>query len=206
MIRNEVLNYIPHTSISLVENLINEDNLTIKVVKIRKTKYGDFKKSRDGSSQITINHIKNKYRFLITLIHELAHFRVNKNTKRRVKPHGIEWKNMFQLLMLPFLNNLIFPDEILSKLAKYLKNPSATTDSDIDLVVSLSKYDDEGINVFLFDILNQNLFKYNKNKIYKKIGKLRKRYICEEVKSKRKYLFSPVTKVEKVKKHEKSSS
>ena len=91
-------------------------------------------------------------------------------------------------------------------LAKYLKNPSATTDSDVDLVVSLSKYDDEGINVFLFDILNQNLFKHNKNKIYRKIGKLRKRYVCEEVKSKRKYLFSPVTKVEKVKNYENSSS
>ena len=65
MIRNEVLNYIPYTSISLVENLINEDNLIIKVVKIRKTKYGDFKKFRDGSSQITINHIKNKYMLLL---------------------------------------------------------------------------------------------------------------------------------------------
>ena len=124
MIRNKVLNYIPKSSISLVENLINENNLLIKIVKIRKTKHGDFKKFRDGSSQITINHIDNKYRFLITLIHELAHFRVNRNLIRRVKPHGTEWKKTFQLLMLPFLNNTIFPNKILSDLANYLKNPS----------------------------------------------------------------------------------
>jgi|TARA_B110000444_G_scaffold26621_1_gene22009 hypothetical protein len=200
MIRNKVLNYIPKSSISLVENLINENNLLIKIVKIRKTKHGDFKKFRDGSSQITINHIDNKYRFLITLIHELAHFRVNRNLIRRVKPHGTEWKKTFQLLMLPFLNNTIFPNKILSDLANYLKNPSATTDSNINLVISLSKYDVESSTVFLFDILNETLFQHNKNKIYKKIGKLRKRYICEEIRSKRRYLFSPVTRVEKVNK------
>ena len=86
MIKKEVLNHIPKPSISLVENLINEDNLKIKIVKIRKTKHGDFKILKDGSSQITLNNINNKYRFLITLIHELAHFRVIKNSKIRVKP------------------------------------------------------------------------------------------------------------------------
>ena len=196
---NQVLNYIPKSSVSLVENLIKDDNLIIKIVKIRKTKQGDFKKFKDGSSQITLNHIKNKYRFLITLIHELAHFRVNRNLMRRVKPHGIEWKKTFQLLMLPFLNNIIFPDNILSNLANYLKNPSATTDSNINLVISLSEYDVESSTVFLFNILNETFFQHDKNKIYKKIGKLRKRYICEEIKSKRRYLFSPVTRVEKVK-------
>mgnify|MGYP005724027177 FL=1 len=102
--------------------------------------------------------------------------------------------------MLPFLNNTIFPNKILSDLANYLKNPSATTDSNINLVISLSKYDVESSTVFLFDILNETLFQHNKNKIYKKIGKLRKRYICEEIRSKRRYLFSPVTRVEKVNK------
>ena len=198
MKRNQILNCIPKSSVSLVENLIKDDNVIIKIVKVRKTKHGDFKKFRDGSSQITLNHIDNKYRFLITLIHELAHFRVDRNLMRRVKPHGIEWKKTFQLLMLPFLNNTIFPDKILSNLANYLKNPSATTDSNIELVISLSKYDPVSNTVFLFDILNETLFQHNENKIYKKIGKLRKRYICEEIKSRRRYLFSPVTRVEKV--------
>ena len=198
MKRNQILNCIPKSSVSLVENLIKDDNVIIKIVKVRKTKHGDFKKFRDGSSQITLNHIDNKYRFLITLIHELAHFRVDRNLIRRVKPHGIEWKKTFQLLMLPFLNNTIFPDKILSNLANYLKNPSATTDSNIELVISLSKYDPVSNTVFLFDILNETLFQHNENKIYKKIGKLRKRYICEEIKSRRRYLFSPVTRVEKV--------
>ena len=44
MIKNEVLKYIPKLSVNLVKNLIKEENLTIKIVKIRKTKHGDFKK------------------------------------------------------------------------------------------------------------------------------------------------------------------
>ena len=200
MKKNDVLDYIPKSSFTLIKNLIDEQNLVIKIVKVRKTKHGDFKRFKDGTNQITINHINNKYRFLITLIHELAHFRVNRNLMRRVKPHGIEWKKTFQLLMLPFLNNTIFPDKILSNLANYLKNPSATTDSNIELGISLSKYDPASNTVFLFDILNDTLFQHNENKIYKKIGKLRKRYICEEIKTQRRYLFSPVTRVEKVNK------
>ena len=67
MIKNEVLNYIPKLSVNLVKNLIKEENLTIKIVKIRKTKHGDFKKFINGSSQITLNLIENKYRFFICL-------------------------------------------------------------------------------------------------------------------------------------------
>jgi hypothetical protein len=197
MIKNEVLKYIPKLSVNLVKNLIKEENLTIKIVKIRKTKHGDFKKFVNGSSQITLNLIENKYRFLITLIHELAHFRVNKNSNFKKAPHGSEWKNTYKLLMLPFLNNTIFPDNVLSKLAKHMKNPSATTDSDIDLVISLSKYDKHNDSVFLFDVLSESLFEFN-NKIYKKIGKLRKRYICKDIIKNKKYLFSPVARVKKI--------
>ena len=197
MIKNEVLKYIPKLSVNLVKNLIKEENLTIKIVKIRKTKHGDFKKFVNGSSQITLNLIENKYRFLITLIHELAHFRVNKNSNFKKAPHGSEWKNTYKLLMLPFLNNSIFPEKILSKLAKHMKNPSATTDSDIDLVISLSEYDKHNDSVFLFDVLNESLFEFN-NQTYKKIGKLRKRYICKDIIKNKKYLFSPVARVKKI--------
>ena len=103
MIEFDILELIPEASHELVKPLIFEKHLNIKIVKVRKTKHGDFKKLRNGSNQITLNHINNKYRFLITLIHELAHFKVYKNIKKRVNPHGVEWKNTYKLLMLPFL-------------------------------------------------------------------------------------------------------
>ena len=201
MIKFELLDLTPEASHELVKPLIFEKNLNIKIVKVRKTKHGDFKKLRNGSNQITLNHINNKYRFLITLVHELAHFKVYKNLKKRVNPHGIEWKNTYKLMMLPFLNNKIFPNDILSKLAIHIKNPSASTDSDINLVVALNKYDYFNDNkIFLNDLSEDYLFEYDQERIFLIQRKLRKRYICKELSTGKEYLFSPVARVKPVEK------
>jgi hypothetical protein len=133
---------------------------------------------------------------LITLVHELAHFKVNQSFGNRVNPHGLEWKKTYKFLMLPFLNNKIFPDEILRHLAIHMINPPATTDSDLSLVIALQKHDlffDE--KMFLFEIPEKSLFTYNSSKLYVKLYKRRKRYICKELNSGKKYLFSPVTRI-----------
>ena len=201
MIEFDILELIPEASHELVKPLIFEKHLNIKIVKVRKTKHGDFKKLRNGSNQITFNHINNKYRFLITLIHELAHFKVYKNIKKRVNPHGVEWKNTYKLLMLPFLNNKIFPNDILSKLATHIKNPSASTDSDTNLVVALNKYDYFNDNkIFLNDLSEDCLFEYDQGKVFLVKRKLRKRYICKELSSGREYLFSPVARIKSIEK------
>tara|TARA_Y100000741_G_C17881760_1_gene407384 strand:+ start:118 stop:447 length:330 start_codon:yes stop_codon:yes gene_type:complete len=102
-------------------------------------------------------------------------------------------------MILPLLNNNVFPENILSRLAKHMKNPRATTDSDEDLIIYLSKYDlNRDDKVFLTEIATNNYFKYSTERIFKKSYKLRKRYICEEVSTGKKYLFSPVAKVKKV--------
>ena len=201
MIEFDILELIPEASHELVKPLIFEKHLNIKIVKVRKTKHGDFKKLRNGSNQITLNHINNKYRFLITLIHELAHFKVYKNIKKRVNPHGVDWKNTYKLLMLPFLNNKIFPNDILSKLATHIKNPSASTDSDTNLVVALNKYDYFNDNkIFLNDLSEDCLFEYDQGKVFLVKRKLRKRYICKELSSGREYLFSPVARIKSIEK------
>ena len=201
MIGFNLLELIPEVSHELVKPLISEGCLNIKIVKVRKTKHGDFKKLKNGFNQITLNHIDNKYRFLITLIHELAHYKVYKNIKKRVSPHGIEWKSTYKLMMLPFLNNRIFPNEILSRLAIHVKNPPASTDSDTNLVVALNKYDYFNDNkIFLNDLSEDCLFEFDQGKVFLVKRKLRKRYICKELSSGREYLFSPVARIKPIEK------
>jgi len=201
MIGFNLLELIPEASHELVKPLISECCLNIKIVKVRKTKHGDFKKLKNGFNQITLNHIDNKYRFLITLIHELAHYKVYKNIKKRVSPHGIEWKSTYKLMMLPFLNNRIFPNEILSRLAIHVKNPPASTDSDTNLVVALNKYDYFNDNkIFLNDLSEDCLFEFDQGKVFLVKRKLRKRYICKELSSGREYLFSPVARIKPIEK------
>jgi hypothetical protein len=187
---------VPVSSKELLSELIKNENLSIKIVKTRKTKHGDFRSLNNGKYQITLNHIDNKFRFFITLIHELAHFKVSQSFKHKVNPHGFEWKQTYKYLMLPFLNNEIFPDDILNCLALHMINPPATTDSDINLVVALQNYELKDDNkIFLFEVPFNNSFYYEENKIFVKLHKRRKRYICKNSFTGRKFLFSPVARV-----------
>ena len=146
--------------------------------------------------QITINCNLNEYRFLITLIHEIAHFEAYRNFGRFIKPHGKEWKQTFQRLMLPFLNPEVFPMELLPLLAKHFKNPKASSDTDIKLALALKQFDPPNDKTYIFEVPLGDHFKIYNGRIFKKGAKRRTRYEGVEVKSGRLYLFNPNAEVE----------
>ena len=180
--------YIPEKSIELVEYLIIEHNINLKIVSQRQTKHGDFRTLPNGKMQITVNNNLNQHQFLLTLIHEISHH-VTYQKFGRVQPHGKEWKTVFQHLMLPFLQPEIYPKEILPHLAKYLKNPKASTDADVKLSLVLRGNVAESGKNFIFEVPFGSLFQF-KNKLYKRGNKRRTRYECLRIKDKRVYLFN----------------
>ncbi|MFD2530675.1 MULTISPECIES: SprT-like domain-containing protein [Polaribacter] len=184
----EYKNYIPQKAIPFLEFLINEHNFTLKIVNQRATKHGDFRSLPNGKFQITVNNNLNKYQFLLTLVHEIAHH-VTHQKFGVVQAHGKEWKAIFQHLMLPFLNPNIYPNEILPHLANYLKNPKASTDSDVNLSLALRGNVAENGKHFIFDIPLNELFIF-KNTIYKRGNKRRTRYECLNMSNKKVYLFN----------------
>ena len=97
-----VYDYIPENSHQLISDLIDKENLIVKIVNTRKTKHGDFRKQKNGKFQITINKIDNKYRFLITLIHELAHFKVSSEFKYPTSPPWYRVEKYLQKNYDPF--------------------------------------------------------------------------------------------------------
>ncbi len=180
--------YIPNDAIEQVEGILKDHPIEIKIVNNRITKHGDFKKFNNGNLQITINNSLNKYQFLLTLIHEIAHL-VTFKLYKRVKPHGIEWKMNFQHLMLPFLQPTIYPEELLPYLANYLKNPKASTGSDVNLTLALKQYDEMSGKSFIFELPLGSIFTFN-NKSFKKGNKRRTRFECVELSSNKNYLFN----------------
>lgn len=188
--------YIPEASIPPVFDLIRENNVHLKIVNARVTRHGDYRRTPDGGHQITVNANLNKYRFLITLIHEIAHLAAYEAFGRRIKPHGKEWKQTFQRLMLPFIRPEIFPNSILPLLALHFKNPKASSDTDSKLSLALKQFDPPNDKNFIFEIPYGGTFRLYNGKLFKRGDKRVKRYECLEISTGRIYLFNPNAEVE----------
>lgn len=193
---DHVLTYIPESAHNYVSGLLLSDHLIIKIKNERKTRHGDYKELPEGFHLITINNNLNPYRFLITLIHEIAHFEAYKNHGRRIKPHGTEWKLTFKQLMLPLINPLVFPDDFLPLLARHFKNPKASSDTDHNLAKALRGYDIENDKTYVYELEHGTKFKIYNGREFKR-GHIRtKRIECLELNSGRLYLFNPNAEVE----------
>lgn len=193
---NEVLKkYLPATSVDTIAELIRLNNVHLKIVNERVTRHGDYRRMPDGSQQITINSNLNKYRFLITTVHELAHLVAFKKYGIGIKPHGAEWKHCFRMLMLPFIRPQIFPKELLPVIANHFKNPRASSDTDAALSIALKEFDPENDKNYVFELPFGSLFSIYNGKTFKKGPKKIKRYECLEVETGKIYLFQPNAEV-----------
>jgi hypothetical protein len=104
---NETLaRYLPEHAVKPVFELIVANEVHLKIVNERVTRHGDYRKAAGGKHEITVNANLNKYRFLITLIHEISHLVAFEKFGRNIKPHGGEWKYTFQRLMVPFIGQI----------------------------------------------------------------------------------------------------
>ena len=93
---SDFYSYLPESAISKCAALVDAHKVVIHVVRNRKTKHGDFRVQSKGNVSITINAMENPYRFLLTFLHEWAHYKVFSSYVFRKKPHGKEWKLAFQ--------------------------------------------------------------------------------------------------------------
>lgn len=191
--------YIPEHAVKPIFELIVANQVHLKIVNERQTRHGDYRRALNGKHEITVNASLNRYKFLITLIHEIAHLVAFEKFGRNIKPHGEEWKITFQRLMVPFIRPEIFPQHLLPLLARHFRNPSASSDTDTTLSLALKQFDQQSDKNYVFEIPYGSIFRISNGKIFKKIAVRTKRFECVEISTGKTYLFNPNAEVELLK-------
>jgi len=192
--------YVPERALVMCLDLIKENDVHLKIVNERVTRHGDYRRLSNGQHQITVNATLNKYRFLITLVHEIAHLVAFKKYGKHIKPHGSEWKKTFQYLMLPLIRPEVFPSNLLPLLASHFRNPKASSSTDARLSIALKSFDEQqSEKSYVFEIPIGSIFRIYNGKLFKKGNRRVKRYECIDIKTGKLYLFQPNAEVELIK-------
>ena len=190
--------YLPDGSFEAVVTYIHHYKVHLTVTKKRQSILGDYRHTAIGKNhRISINGNLNKYEFLITLLHELAHLLTFEKYGNRVESHGKEWKQFYSSLLADFLQQNFFPADISKALYKTINNPAATANGETDLLKVLRNYNvvkKDGYSI-VEDIPVGNLFETEKGKVFRKGAKRRKRYECLEINTGKLYSFSAIAEV-----------
>lgn len=184
--------YLPEGSFEEVMVYLNRYKVHLTISRKRQSILGDYRHAGGGKThRISVNGNLNKYSFLITLLHELAHLFTFEEFGRNVMAHGSEWKNEFGKILAQFLLKKAFPRDIELALLATLRNPSASSCGDEKLLRVLHLYDEKKARVLLVEqISDGGLFRIRGNRIFIKGEKVRKRYKCTDVRTGQLYLFS----------------
>jgi hypothetical protein len=200
--------FIPENSMEYILDWFKVHPVQLRLSDYRVSKSGDYRAPMNNfPARISVNSNLNRFDFLITLVHEMAHHEVwseisaldfsfkSQPKKNRPSPHGKEWKACYRQLMKPLMNESVFPAGVLHYMISYFENPLSSSKSDRNLVIELKKYDAPDGYVFIESLGPDALFTLPAGRKFRKQGRLRKRYRCLCLDNGRIYLFSPAVRV-----------
>lgn len=195
----ELKNHLPLQALDYCYALWEKYPFDFKITPKRNSKLGDYRYHyQQKTHRITVNKNLNHYAFLVTFIHEVAHLVTFQKYGHGEPPHGSQWKRNFRLLLVPLMNETVFPPDILLALEDYMKNPLSTTCHHYGLSKALHHHDEESYGlVHLSKISVNEKFRLN-NKVFTKEKLRRKRSLCKENNTGKRYLVSEIALVEAI--------
>src|SRR5215213_2807857 len=162
--------FLPEGSFEEVARYLLHYKVHLTITRERQTILGNYRnKVFDKNHRISVNGNLNKYAFLITLLHELAHLLAHEKYGHRIAAHGKQWKEEYGRILSEFIPKKIFPADIERSLLISLKDPAATTCAEPHLTRTLRKYDKKKEDCFFVEELPAgSLFRVNNGTLFKK--------------------------------------
>ena len=207
--------FLPPAAVAHVELLLAGYDLHVRIARPRRTKLGDHRPPATGwtAHRISINANLNPYAFLTTLgddrmgslapiklgIFAFHHGTVRRprvtgvqerrhRPRRRVRPHGPEWKREFEAILAPVVGAGVLPDELAAALARSMRNPLAATCSDRGLALALARYDEPPPGrVRVEDLVEGAFFRVEGGQAFRADRQVRTRRKCFECGTGREY-------------------
>ncbi len=187
--------HLPTYKASQIIQYLAESKCVLKITKPRKTKRGDFRQSGNNLS-ISVNHDTNSFRFLFTLIHEIAHLKTYLDHGNRIRPHGDEWKRNFEELFYHFqMEDEFGKDETMLLVIKNeLKSPKACSGVNLAVEKAFTPYDAIS-GTYLDELPPGENFEFRGHR-YQKLESRRTRVMCLNLTNNRKYTINKAALVE----------
>ena len=175
---------IPPPALAYVVDLLLDQPVQLVVSRPRRTRLGSYTAPQPSRPwhRISVNEDLNRYAFLVTLLHEIAHLHAFRSASRRIAPHGREWKRAFGQLLHPLVHTPTLPADITDVIRGMLANPRASSCADPELVAVLSRYDATASTLPRVDELPEGCtFRLGSGRIFRHTRRLRTWHLCEEV-------------------------
>ncbi len=198
----QLAHYLPDGTFEVVADYLNRYKVHLTIARSRESVLGDYRhKMNTVTHRISVNGDLNRYAFLITLLHELAHLLTFENYGRSVQAHGKEWKTVYGQILAQFIEKKVFPEDIEYELKRTLNSPGASTCSEPHLQRVLYRYNETKNGFVLIEQVPEgNLFEISDGRRFLKGPRRRTRYECVETSTGKKYLFSGVYEVKRISK------
>lgn len=183
-----------------IDQLVNAiPNLQVKIETPRSTKLGYMKYDINNDFFIiSINNNLSPSKFLYVFLHEYAHLLVAQNYKKP-KPHGYEWQIAFFKLLQDAIQKELFHASIAQAIIKeFFYDGVYSKQRDFSVSITINKVDHTTQSLYIKDLKIGTIFTIKNGMQFQLLEKKRTRYLCNEIKTNKKYLISSYAIIDKV--------